>query len=107
MYLSCTDLNNANSSTYHYLDTTAIGPGFKAAPQVFHMTSQNLWYLIFQDGMAAYSTNTDITNPNGWTTPSHFWSDVPSVVTQNIGGGYWVRSRPNNGVLCSSELAFL
>jgi endo-1,4-beta-xylanase len=26
----------------------------------------------------------------GWTAPQHFYSDVPAIVTENIGDGYWV-----------------
>ncbi|KIK68682.1 glycoside hydrolase family 62 protein [Collybiopsis luxurians FD-317 M1] len=99
VYLSFTDFSQAQSATFHYLDQTPIGAGYRAAPQVFHMTSQNLWYLIYQDGNAAYSTNTDITNPAGWSAPKHFFSSMPSIITQNIGAGYWV----DMWVICDSS----
>jgi len=90
VYMNFADFNSANSSTFHYLDATPIGTGYRAAPQVFFHAPQNLWYLIYQDGNAAYSTNTNLTNPAGWSAPNHFWSAMPSIVSQNIGSGYWV-----------------
>ncbi|KAF5386476.1 hypothetical protein D9757_005943 [Collybiopsis confluens] len=99
VYLSFTDFNSAESATFHYLDATPISQGYRAAPQVFHMAPQNMWYLIYQDGNAAYSTNTDITNPSGWTAPKTFYSGTPSIITQNIGSGYWV----DMWVICDSS----
>ncbi|KAJ7479729.1 putative alpha-L-arabinofuranosidase precursor [Mycena latifolia] len=89
-YITFTDFSAANASTYYYLDQTAIGTGYRAAPQVFFMAPQNLWYLVYQNGNAAYSTNPDITNPAGWSAPKTFYSAEPAIVAQNIGAGYWV-----------------
>ncbi|KAJ7703963.1 glycosyl hydrolase family 62-domain-containing protein [Mycena rosella] len=80
----------ANASTYHYLDATPIGTGYRAAPQVFFFSPQNLWYLVYQTGNAAYSTNTDIANPAGWTAPKTFYTAEPAIVTANIGASFWV-----------------
>ncbi|KAL9090367.1 MAG: hypothetical protein Q9159_001994 [Coniocarpon cinnabarinum] len=90
VYFSFTDFNQANSATFHYLDQTPIGTGYRAAPQVFYFAPQKLWYLVFQNGNAAYSTNPDISNPAGWSAPKNFYSSQPSIITQNIGNGYWV-----------------
>jgi len=90
VYFTFTDFNAANSSTFYYLDQTPIGTGYRAAPQVFFMAPQNKWYLIYQNGNAAYSTNSDITNPAGWTAGTNFYSAEPSIVANNIGAGYWV-----------------
>ncbi|KAL0960449.1 hypothetical protein HGRIS_005492 [Hohenbuehelia grisea] len=90
VYLSFTDFNQANSATFTYLDQTPIGTGYRAAPQVFFMAPQNKWYLIYQNGNAAYSTNSDISNPSGWTAPKTFYTGTPSTITNNIGNGYWV-----------------
>ena len=55
------------------------------------MTSQKLWYLIFQNGNAAYSTNPDISNPKGWSAPQNFYPNgTPATITNNIGKGFWV-----------------
>lgn len=90
VYLNFTDFDKANSATFNYLDQTPIGPGYRAAPEVFFFAPQNLWYLIFQNNNAAYSTNEDISNPAGWSAPTNFYNGTPSIITQNIGSGYWV-----------------
>ncbi|KAK1767527.1 glycosyl hydrolase [Phialemonium atrogriseum] len=90
VYLSFTDFSQADSATFHYLDETPIGSGYRAAPQVFYFEPQGLWYLIFQNGNAAYSTNKDISNPAGWSAPENFYSDTPDIISQNLDGGYWV-----------------
>ncbi|KAJ8077925.1 hypothetical protein PM082_000125 [Marasmius tenuissimus] len=99
MYTSFTDFNQAQSSSFYYLDQSGIGTGYRAAPQVFYMSTQKLWYLIYQDGNAAYSTNSDINNPAGWSAPKHFWSSMPTIISQNIGSGYWV----DMWVICDSS----
>jgi hypothetical protein len=99
VYLSFTDFNQAGSATYYYLDQTPIGSGYRAAPQVFFMAPQNKWYLIFQNGNAAYSTNSDISNPAGWTAPKNFYNGVPSTISSHIGSGYWV----DMWVICDSS----
>jgi hypothetical protein len=90
VYLNFTDWSQAASATHHFLDQSAIGTGYRAAPEVFYYEPQGLWYLVYQDGNAAYSTNTDISNPRGWTAPKHFYSGMPQIIEDNIGDGYWV-----------------
>lgn len=64
MYTSFTDWSQASSAPHTYLDTTAIGGGYKAAPHVFYFAPQRLWYLVYQTGdNASYSTTTDIADP--------------------------------------------
>lgn len=99
VYLSFSDFSEAQSATFHYLDQTSIGSGYRAAPQVFYFASQSLWYLVYQNGNAAYSTNSDITNPAGWSAPTDFYSGEPSIISQNIGSGYWV----DMWVICDSD----
>jgi hypothetical protein len=99
VYITFTDFSQANSATFHYLDQTPIGSGYRAAPQVFYFAPQSLWYLVYQNGNAAYSTNKDITNPSGWSAPTNFFSGTPSIITQNIGSGYWV----DMWVICDSS----
>jgi hypothetical protein len=98
VYFSFTDFNQANSATFTYLDQTKIGSGYRAAPQVFYFAPQKLWYLVYQNGNAAYSTNPDISNPQGWSAPKNFFSSQPSIITQNIGKGNWV----DMWVICDS-----
>ncbi len=41
--------------------------GYAAAPQVFFNRYDSLWYLVYQTGPATFSTNDDITDPDGWS----------------------------------------
>ncbi|KUN84291.1 non-reducing end alpha-L-arabinofuranosidase family hydrolase [Streptomyces griseoruber] len=103
VYLSFSDWSQAGSATHHYLDRTAIGSGYRAAPQVFYNAPQRLWYLVYQTGNASYSTNPDISNPNGWSAPRNFYSSMPDIIRQNIGSGYWV----DMWVICDSANCYL
>jgi hypothetical protein len=42
------------------LDRSPIGPGYRAAPQVFYFAAKKLWYLICQGGAPLYSTTSNI-----------------------------------------------
>ncbi|MDT7789842.1 MAG: endo,4-beta-xylanase [Pseudonocardiales bacterium] len=90
VYLSFAYWAQASAAPHFYLDRSGIGAGYRAAPEVFYFAPQNLWYLVYQDGNAAYSTNPDIDNPAGWTAPKHFYQDMPKIIRDNIGNGYWV-----------------
>ncbi|MEV5902432.1 non-reducing end alpha-L-arabinofuranosidase family hydrolase [Streptomyces sp. NPDC052127] len=103
VYLNFSDWSQAGSATHHYLDRTAIGAGYRAAPQVFYNAPQRLWYLVYQTGNASYSTNPDISNPNGWSAPRNFYSSMPDIIRQNIGNGYWV----DMWVICDSANCYL
>ena len=103
VYLSFSDWSQAGSATHHYLDRTATGTGYRAAPQVFYYAPQGLWYLVYQTGNASFSTNPDISNPNGWSAPRNFYSSMPDIIRQNIGNGYWV----DMWVICDSANCYL
>ncbi|TLS44292.1 1,4-beta-xylanase [Streptomyces montanus] len=103
VYLNFSDWSQAGSATHHYLDRSAIGRGYRAAPQVFYYAPQRLWYLVYQTGNASYSTNPDISNPNGWSAPRNFYSSMPDIIRQNIGNGYWV----DMWVICDSANCYL
>jgi endo-1,4-beta-xylanase len=103
VYLNFSDWSQAGSATHHYLDRSAIGRGYRAAPQVFYYAPQRLWYLVYQTGNASYSTNPDISNPNGWSAPRHFYSSMPEIIKQNIGNGHWV----DMWVICDSANCYL
>ncbi|GAA2153962.1 hypothetical protein GCM10010403_17170 [Glycomyces rutgersensis] len=90
MYTHFSDWSQAGSAPHYYLDRSGIGAGYRAAPEVFYYAPQRLWYLVYQDGNAAYSTNPDISNPAGWTAPKHFYGSMPQIIKNNIGNGYWV-----------------
>ncbi|KAI0014221.1 glycosyl hydrolase family 62-domain-containing protein [Xylariaceae sp. FL0662B] len=103
VYMNFTDFDEADSAPFYYLDQSAIGSGYRAAPQIFYFEPQNLWYLVFQTGNAAYSTNTDINNPAGWTAPKTFYSGTPRTISRNIGNGYWV----DMWVICDASDCYL
>jgi len=90
--LNFSDWSQANAATPVYADQTAIGGGYKTAPQLFYFAPQKLWYLVYQLGSnAGYSTNPDITNPYGWSSTKNFYSGgMPSIIQQNIGNGFWL-----------------
>ncbi|MFI6094631.1 non-reducing end alpha-L-arabinofuranosidase family hydrolase [Lentzea sp. NPDC051213] len=92
VYLNFTDWSQANNAQHHYLDQSAIGAGYKTAPQVFYFAPQRLWYLVFQTGdNAAYSTTSDISNPRSWSAPKKFYANgMPQIIKDNIGNGHWV-----------------
>lgn len=89
-YKTFTDWSEADAAPVTYLDTTDIGPGYRAAPQVFYFAPQKLWYLVYQDGGAAYSTTSDISDPMSWSEPRHFLEEMPPIVQENIEGGFWL-----------------
>ncbi|KAG2005550.1 glycosyl hydrolase family 62 protein [Coprinopsis cinerea AmutBmut pab1-1] len=118
LYFNFTDWSEANDAEFFYLDQSGIGPGYRAAPQILYFAPQKLWYLVYQDNNAGYSTNPDISNPAGWSTTKHFYDDVPQIVRDNIGDGYWLDfwvicdaakchlfSSDDNGQLYRSETA--
>jgi hypothetical protein len=64
-YTSFYKFEDANNASFYYLDQSPLGEGYRAAPEVFYFRPHKLWYLIYQDGNAAYSTNEDIEDPSG------------------------------------------
>lgn len=70
---------------------------------MFYFAPQKLWYLVFQDGNAAYSTNPDIADPTGWSAPRHFYTETPTLIQHNLGTGYWI----DMWVICDDTHAYL
>jgi len=103
VYLTFTDWAQAASAPHFYLDRSAIGTGYRAAPEVFFFAPQNLWYLVYQTGNASYSTNPDISNPAGWSAPRNFYPSMPAIISQNIGSGFWV----DMWVICDTANCYL
>ncbi|KAH7399620.1 alpha-L-arabinofuranosidase precursor [Pyrenochaeta sp. MPI-SDFR-AT-0127] len=90
VYFNFTSFAAANKAPFYYLDQAPLGTGYRAAPEVFYFAPQKLWYLVYQNGNAAYSTNKDISNPAGWTAPKTFYSGTPALIQAGLEGGYWV-----------------
>ncbi|MFC0842517.1 non-reducing end alpha-L-arabinofuranosidase family hydrolase [Streptomyces noboritoensis] len=84
------DWSQAASAPHTYLDTSPMGPGYRAAPQVFYFAPQNLWYMVYQTGPPTYSTSTNPADPHSWSAPRTFISQEPPIVTQNKGPGTWI-----------------
>ena len=103
MYFSFGDWSQAASAEHTYLDSSAIGPGYRAAPQLFHFEPQNLWYLVYQTAPPAYSTSTDPADPLSWSVPRTFIADEPAIVARNKGVGEWI----DFWVICDSSDCFL
>ncbi|CAK4079086.1 unnamed protein product [Aphanomyces euteiches] len=103
VYLKFEDPAKAQQADFFYLDQAPLGYGYRAAPEVFYFAPQKLWYLIFQDGNAAYSTNPDINNPAGWTAPKQFYNGTPKIIQDNLAGGYWV----DMFVICDTANCYL
>jgi len=84
-YVTFPDWDHTANATFYYLDQTPTLVGYHTAPQIFFFAPQNKWYLVFQSGQPQYSTNTNIEDPTGWTTPTNFYASVPPIVTQTAG----------------------
>jgi endo-1,4-beta-xylanase len=104
VYYSFADWPQAASAQQTQLDrASAIGPGYRAAPQLFFFAPQNLWYLVYQSAPPTYSTTTDPTNPGSWSAPRTFIAQEPPIVTQNKGPGQWI----DFWVICDTANCYL
>ncbi|MBA4866001.1 glycoside hydrolase [Streptomyces sp. PSKA54] len=90
MYTSFEDWSEADSAPHYYLDQSAIGPGYRAAPQVFYFAPQKKWYLVYQTGLPSFSTTDDPTKPESWSAPRNFQEEMPDIIKENIGNGFWL-----------------
>lgn len=84
LYSSAATLEGFRTAAHVYL--SRIGESYFAAPEVFFFEPRGLWYLIYQDGTfgAAYSTTTNIADPNSWSGPRSLG------VSGNLGWDYYV-----------------
>jgi endo-1,4-beta-xylanase len=91
VYTGFTDWSQAGSAPHYFLDRNPnIGTGYRAAPQVFYFAPQRTWYLVYQTGNGSYSTAADPGRPETWSAPKNFYSQMPDIIRDNIGSGYWV-----------------
>ncbi|TDD61038.1 alpha-L-arabinofuranosidase [Kribbella antibiotica] len=98
------DWSQAAAAPHTYLDTaSAIGPGYRAAPQLFHFAPKNLWYLVYQTAPPTYSTSTNPADPRSWSAPRTFIAQEPDIVRQNKGDGTWI----DFWVICDTANCFL
>lgn len=90
-HTSFNDWSEANSAPQTDLEAaSAIGGGYRAAPHAFYFEPTGEWYLVYQDGLPAYSTTTNPNDPSSWSAPQHMMDSMPDIVQQNIGNGNWL-----------------
>lgn len=102
-YTSFRDWDEAPAAQIVPLDKSPMGPGYRAAPQVFYFAPQKLWYLIYQGGDPMYSTSTDISDPLSWSAPRRFFDSVPDIVKQPDGNPAWL----DFWVICDDQTCYL
>jgi len=94
VYLSFSEFSEANRVERHVL---SCHPGYFCAPQVFYFTPHEKWYLICQAAddawgepayRPAFSTTTEIGDPNSWTRLQPLYDAKP----ENVMGwlDFWV-----------------
>ena len=89
-YTSFANWEEAPHAPLFILDKSPIGPGYRAAPQVFYFAPKKLWYLIYQGGDPLYSTSSNIADPMSWTAPKPFYPTIPARVKGADGNAVWL-----------------
>jgi len=92
-YLSFPEWSQADGAERHILPLTN---GYYCAPQVFFFSPHKKWYLIYQvqdptrkpSLQPAYSTTTDLTDPDSWSKPKLLFDQHPDNVKMWI--DFWV-----------------
>jgi hypothetical protein len=84
------DWSEAPSASLVSLKQSGIGPGYRAAPQVFYFAPQKLWYMVYQGGPPLYSTTANIEDPLSWSAPKPFFSEAPAIVKDASGQAAWL-----------------
>src|SRR5579863_9559899 len=100
VYTSFADWKDAPSAPLYYMDRTPGFDTYVAAPQLFYVTPQKRWYLVFQSGPPMFATADDPGDPTKWTTPAPFFSHTPAAVEKNGGWlDFWV--------ICDAQSCYL
>jgi hypothetical protein len=84
-YLNFTDWTQANAAPRHIL---AITNGYFCAPQIFYFEPQRKWYLLYQalettrkvTLQPAFSTSTNLADPDSWSAPRFLYPAHPKSV---------------------------
>jgi len=84
------DWRQAGTAPIVTLDKSAIGPGYRAAPQIFYFAPQKLWYLVYQGGDPMYSTTRTLDDPLSWSAPTRFFKTIPAIVKARTGMPEWL-----------------
>lgn len=103
-HTSFTDWSQAADAPQTDLEAeSAIGPGYRAAPNAFYFEPGDEWYLVYQTGLPSYSTTSDPNDPTSWSAPQNFMDEVPDIVEQNMGNGNWL----DFFVICDDSMCYL
>jgi len=102
-YTSFKDWPEASAAPVTYLERSAIGPGYRAAPQVFYFSPQHLWYLIFQGGDPMYSTTSNIDDPLSWSAAQPFFGKIPEQTKKVLGKNSWL----DFWIICDEKKCYL
>ncbi|WP_338763291.1 non-reducing end alpha-L-arabinofuranosidase family hydrolase [Massilia sp. METH4] len=89
-YTSFKNWADAGTSPVFPLERSAMGPGYRAAPQVYYFAPQQLWYLVYQGGDPLYSTTRTLGDPSSWSVPKPFFNTAPAIVRQRTGHAEWL-----------------
>jgi hypothetical protein len=92
-YLNFKKWEEANKASRHILK---VSDGYFCAPEVFYFTPHHKWYLIYQISIPgrkvelqpAFSTSSEIANPDSWTNPVPLFSEHPANINAWI--DFWV-----------------
>ncbi|GAB3654298.1 hypothetical protein GCM10028833_27830 [Glycomyces tarimensis] len=69
-----TDWSQAGQASQYHLSQTAIGGGYRAAPQVFYFAPDDQWYLVYQTGLPSFSTIDHPSQPQTASPAQNFMS---------------------------------
>ena len=86
-YASSTLVSGLKTASHVYMSSLNAGSYF-CAPQVFYFGVKGKWFLIYQNNGACFSTNTDVSNPSGWTPVRQMFAES--------GVDYWCISDGTN-----------
>lgn len=107
-YLTFDAWENTSAASRHLLHCRE---GYFCAPQVFYFRPQNRWYLLYQVGekdrklglQPAFSTTTDISDPDSWTPAQLLFPDAdPEGVSGWI--DFWILCDENDAYLFFTSL---
>jgi Glycosyl hydrolase family 62 len=102
-YTRFADWSEAPNAPIVSLKPSGIGPGYRAAPQVFYFEPQKLWYMVYQSGPPMYSTTADINDPTSWSAPKPFFSETPAIIKATTGQDAWL----DFWVICDAAVCHL
>ncbi|MEU6857511.1 non-reducing end alpha-L-arabinofuranosidase family hydrolase [Glycomyces sp. NPDC046736] len=68
------DWSQAGQAPQYHLSQTAIGGGYRAAPQVFYFAPGDQWYLVYQTGLPSFSTIDHPSEPQTASPAQNFMS---------------------------------